>query len=75
MGVKPLYVAQIGPRWLFASELKSLITQPGLDTTFDADALADYLRLGYIPLDATPYRGSASCFPDMPCWCARAAGN
>jgi asparagine synthase (glutamine-hydrolysing) len=63
MGVKPLYVAQTGARWLFASELKSLITQPGLDTAFDANALADYLRLGYIPLDATPYRGVRKLLP------------
>src|SRR5205085_7269904 len=56
MGVKPLYYAQAGGRWLFASELKSLLACPELDTALDLDAVADYLRLGYIPRDATPYR-------------------
>jgi asparagine synthase (glutamine-hydrolysing) len=55
MGVKPLYYARIGSRWLFGSELKALLTQPYLDTTLDLDALADFLRLSYIPREATPY--------------------
>jgi asparagine synthase (glutamine-hydrolysing) len=55
MGVKPLYYAQIGSRWLFASELKSLLTQHELDSSLDLDAIADYLRLSYIPREATPY--------------------
>jgi len=55
MGVKPLYFARIGSRWLFGSELKALLTQRELDTDLDLDALADYLRLGYIPREATPY--------------------
>ncbi len=55
MGVKPLYYARLGSRWLFASEIKSLLTQKDLDTELDLDALADYLRLGYIPREATPY--------------------
>jgi asparagine synthase (glutamine-hydrolysing) len=55
MGVKPLYYARVGSRWFFSSELKSLLTQPELDTTLDPDSLADYLRLSYIPRDASPY--------------------
>ena len=55
MGVKPLYYAQMGSRWLFASELKALLTCRELDTQLDLDAIADYLRLGYIPREATPY--------------------
>jgi asparagine synthase (glutamine-hydrolysing) len=56
MGVKPLYYAKAGSRFLFASELKSLKTCPYLDPTLDYEALADYLRLGYIPRDASPLR-------------------
>ncbi len=55
MGVKPLYYARMGSRWLFASELKSLLTQGGLDAELDLNAIADYLRLGYIPREGTPY--------------------
>ena len=63
MGVKPLYYARIGTRWLFASELKSLLTQKYLNTQFDLDALADFLRLGYIPREATPYLGVKKLLP------------
>jgi asparagine synthase (glutamine-hydrolysing) len=63
MGVKPLYVGEAGSRLLFASELKALLTQPGVDTALEPDAFADYLRLGYMPLDATPYRGVRKLLP------------
>src|SRR5579871_2105556 len=55
MGVKPLYWARSGERWFFASELKALLTQRYIDTDLNLDALADYLRLGYVPRDASPY--------------------
>ena len=55
MGVKPLYYARIGSRWLFGSELKALLTQRKLDTELDLNAIADFLRLSYIPREATPY--------------------
>jgi len=55
MGVKPLYYARAGSRWFFASELKCILTQKEVDTEFDPDALADFLRLSYIPREATPY--------------------
>lgn len=63
LGVKPLYYARIGSRWLFASELKALLTHKGVDTAFDMDAITDYLRLGYVPRDATPYRGVRRVLP------------
>lgn len=56
MGVKPLYYTCVGPRWLFASELKSLLTQPDVSQVLDAEALADYLRFSYVPGEATPYK-------------------
>ncbi|HLG98188.1 MAG TPA: asparagine synthase (glutamine-hydrolyzing) [Bryobacteraceae bacterium] len=56
MGVKPLYYAQAGSRWLFGTELKVLGTQSCVDAQLDPEAIADYLRLGYIPFEATPYR-------------------
>lgn len=65
MGVKPLYYAQRGGRWFFASELKCLLTQPEIRRALDldADALADFLRLSYIPRDRTPYRGIYKLLP------------
>ena len=55
MGVKPLYYAHTGSRWTFASELKALTTLRNFDYKLDLDAIADYLRLSYIPREATPY--------------------
>ena len=63
MGVKPLYYARVGSRWLFASELKALLTQGGLDTELDLDSIADFLRLSYIPREATPYKGVRKLLP------------
>jgi asparagine synthase (glutamine-hydrolysing) len=63
MGVKPLYYSRTGSRWTFASELKSLLTYAGLDTALDSDGCADYLRLGYVPRDATPYRAVKKLLP------------
>lgn len=63
MGVKPLYYAHHGSRWAFASELKALTNQPQFDSTLDLDAIADFLRLSYIPRDATPYLAARRLLP------------
>ncbi|MCU1260033.1 MAG: Asparagine synthetase, partial [Bryobacterales bacterium] len=63
MGVKPLYYAQSGSRWFFASELKCLLTQSEVSTALDLDALADFLRLGYIPRQWTPYANVHKLLP------------
>jgi asparagine synthase (glutamine-hydrolysing) len=63
MGVKPLYFAHIGSRWLFGTELKSLTTQPCFSGELDAESVADYVRLGYIPFEATPYRNVQRLLP------------
>jgi asparagine synthase (glutamine-hydrolysing) len=63
MGVKPLYYAHMGSRWLFASELKALLTQTAFNQDLDLDAIADFLRLSYIPREATPYLASRRLLP------------
>ena len=63
MGVKPLYYAHIGSRWIFASELKALLTQPDFNQELDLDAIADFLRLSYIPRERTPYLASRRLLP------------
>jgi asparagine synthase (glutamine-hydrolysing) len=68
MGVKPLYYARVGSRWLFASELKALLTQPEVERDLEADALADYLRFSYIPGEATPYRAIRRLRPGHSLW-------
>jgi asparagine synthase (glutamine-hydrolysing) len=53
MGEKPLYYGfghgPDGPAFLFGSELKSLRPHPALDPAIDRAALAQYLRLHYVP--------------------------
>lgn len=56
MGIKPLYYAKLKDRLLYASELKSILTQSYLDKSLDLNAVADYLRIGYIPQAESPYK-------------------
>lgn len=48
LGEKPLYYSRSGNCLLFGSELKSLRAHPAWDGTIDRDALALYMRQGWI---------------------------
>ena len=41
---------------LFGSEIKPLLTQPGIDRSIDAEALEDYLTFGVIPGERSIFR-------------------
>ena len=56
LGVKPLYVAEVGERLLFASEMKALLCDPDLPRDLDLEAVGRYLALGYVPGTATVMR-------------------
>ncbi len=49
LGVKPLYYTQLGDLFLFASEIKSLITAPGCPREVDLKALGELFALRYVP--------------------------
>lgn len=49
MGEKPLYVANAGQQWAFASEFASLRAVPGLAEDLNFDALASQVATGVIP--------------------------
>jgi asparagine synthase (glutamine-hydrolysing) len=49
LGVKPFYHAQIGSRFVFASEMKSLLLLPGFERKLNYAALDDYLTYLYVP--------------------------
>lgn len=49
LGEKPLYYGRVGDRFAFASELTALRRLPGASSAPDPDAVAAYLRLGYVP--------------------------
>jgi len=55
-GEKPLFYARAGRELLFASELQCILRHPGISRELDDIALADYLRLGYVPEPRTMFR-------------------
>jgi len=63
LGIKPLYYADLGGRFLFGSELKSLIAAGGWAPALDEDALASYLRFGYVPAPLSIFRQAAKLSP------------
>ena len=56
-GIKPLYLAQLGEGLAFASELAPLLAL-GASSEPDAEAIADYLVLGYVPGERTGIAGA-----------------
>jgi asparagine synthase (glutamine-hydrolysing) len=55
-GVKPLYYANLPGGVAFASELKALISVPGVDARLDLKALSDYLTYLWSPGERTLLR-------------------
>lgn len=55
-GEKPLFYARAGGEIIFASELQCLLKHPDLSRELDDVALAEYLRLGYVPEPRTMFR-------------------
>lgn len=49
LGKKPLYMGPAGDAFVFGSELKALRAFPGFDRSIDRQAVASYLRFGYVP--------------------------
>src|SRR5256885_2915630 len=56
-GEKPLFYARVGQEILFASELQCILRHPDISRDLDPIALAEYLRLGYVPEPRTMFRG------------------
>jgi asparagine synthase (glutamine-hydrolysing) len=56
LGIKPLYWGHANGSLVFASELKALDAIPGWQREIDRDALAAFLRYGYVPTPMSIYR-------------------
>jgi asparagine synthase (glutamine-hydrolysing) len=56
LGKKPLFYAEIGGRFLFASEIKALLAAAPEAAELDGDAIVPYFRFGFIPEPRTMYR-------------------
>lgn len=63
IGEKPLYWAEAGGTLTFGSELKALAAHPGFDRAIDRDALALYMRLGWIPAPHTIHKAARKLLP------------
>jgi asparagine synthase (glutamine-hydrolysing) len=58
IGEKPLYIAEIGGAFLFASELKAFKAHPQWDGQLDHAAITGFLRHGYIAAPASLFRAA-----------------
>lgn len=63
VGEKPLYYGWCGGAFVFASELKAILAHPRWSADIDRDAMALYLRHGYIPAPHSIYRNIKKLLP------------
>lgn len=57
LGIKPIYYMEHEGRLAFASEIKALLTIPGVERAIDEGALQGYLSLGYSGNKHTLFKG------------------
>ena len=57
LGIKPLYYTMQRGRLIFASEIKAILTVPGVERRVDLDALDAFLSLRYVPGPKTMFKG------------------
>src|ERR1700758_2944930 len=63
LGIKPLYYRWDGKSFLFGSEIKAILTYPGVEAEFDRGRLAEYLTFGYITGPQTMFTGIRKLMP------------
>lgn len=57
LGVKPLYLAQIGNSLIFASEVKAILEHPAVSIDLNLESVDAYLSLRYVPGLQTMFQG------------------
>ena len=57
LGKKPLYYAPTGAALLFGSEIKALLTWPGIGRRANLSAIDQYLTFQYVPSPETAFEG------------------
>lgn len=62
-GKKPLFLHEAEGLLLFGSEIKSILSFPGIQVCEDETALRDYFAYRYVPAPATLYRGIRKLMP------------
>ena len=63
LGIKPFYYRWDGKSFLFGSEIKTILTYPGVEAEFDKGRLAEYLTFGYITGPQTMFTGIRKLMP------------
>ncbi len=63
VGIKPLYYCQTKEALYFASELKSIITDPAVPRGIDAPAIRQFLSFFYVPREDTLFRSVRKLLP------------
>lgn len=63
LGIKPLYYFFDGKKFLFGSEIKTILSYPGVSAEFNPGTLAEYLAFGYISGEETMFRGIRKLLP------------
>jgi asparagine synthase (glutamine-hydrolysing) len=62
-GIKPLYYAELGGRFLFGSEIKSILASVRSRPPLSLEAVYHYLSFKYVPPPLTIYEGVAAVQP------------
>jgi asparagine synthase (glutamine-hydrolysing) len=64
LGIKPMYCAQLADgMFLFGSELKALMSIPGLSRELDPCAVEEYFAYGYVPEPRTIFKSAFKLEP------------
>lgn len=63
VGIKPLYYSQTKEGFLFASELKSILTAPSLARDLNPSAIRTFLAFNYLPGEATLFSAIRKLLP------------
>lgn len=62
-GIKPLFYAESGERFYFASEMKAILADPNVRRDIDEEALASYFSLSYVPAPMTIFKAIRKLLP------------
>nr|MBC8360804.1 asparagine synthase (glutamine-hydrolyzing) [Candidatus Desulfatibia profunda] len=57
VGIKPLYYCFLGPKLVFASEIKAILQYPGIPRKVNLEAFGHYLSFHCVPPPATLFEG------------------
>lgn len=63
LGIKPLYYYWDGNKFIFASEIKSILQEPSVKRIVNRKAAYNYLNLRYVPGEATLFQGINKLLP------------